>query len=1006
MATALHSRPRAPSSLRDLTDLLGRLGWSGPVRAVDAAALALPEGPALGEAALLATEPLPWLLVSASDPAAAAPALARRRAAAGHLCGVAAIGPAPGRIALAVALQDTPVLLLPPGRPGPAERAALERLGPVPGAGALAEALRIAGILAIEPPGARFFRAFASTHARCAAALPAGPDAPARHALALLQLTRVLFLYFVQAKGWLDGRPAFLREEVDRCLAARGGIHRRLLVPLFFGSLNRPLAARRPSARRFGALPFLNGGLFEPHPLERRWPAAIPDEAWRAAFDDCFERFHFDAHESADGPRIAPEMLGRVFEGLMEPGERHRSGSYYTPAPLVRQVLDAALAARIAARLGIPFAEAAVRLAAREPAACAALRGVTLLDPACGSGAFLLGALERLAALTRDPGESAAAARRRVLRTSLFGVDRNPMAVRLAELRLWLAVIAVDERAAPELVEPLPNLDAVVRQGDALHDLPAAVARDAGVLARLAGARTALVTASGPAKRAAARTLRTAELAAALDAARNEVAAAEHAVRELLAAARAPTLFGDRAPVPSVLAQRLHLARRRLRAARAAERELRRDGMLGTFDFRTHFADVLGAGGFDVVVGNPPWVRGELLPRAERRRLAERFAWFRPAPGGGWRNAPDLAVVFLERSVALAREGGAVAMLVPAKLCTAGYAAPAREGLAARCALQVVAEPAMPPGARFDATTYPLALVATRGAPAPGHVAALSLGGAGGTVPQSALAGGAPWVHAGDPLRRLVARLRGEHGTLGARFPARLGVKTGADDLFLTREPDIEDALLRPALRGRDVAPFRAVPRLLLRWPCGAEGEPLARLPPRAAAWFTRYDARLRARADWRGGPPWSLFRTRWAAAGHRVAWADLARGLQAVALDDDPRGPVPLNTCYVVRVTSAAVAHRLALLLNATWLRALAALEAPPAQGGFRRFPARVVDALPLPAALLADVTLDPLHAEALRGTDIQLPLDERVADHLGLEAADRRALSAVVERRAGPAR
>ena len=94
---------------------------------------------------------------------------------------------------------------------------------------------------------------------------------------------------------------------------------------------------------------------------------------------------------------------------------------------------------------------------------------MTLLDPAVGSGAFLLGALERMAQI-RAGEEPPAALRRRILERNLFGVDLNPMAVRLAELRLWLAVIAVDGTTDPEEVEPLPNLDGMVRQGDSLLD--------------------------------------------------------------------------------------------------------------------------------------------------------------------------------------------------------------------------------------------------------------------------------------------------------------------------------------------------------------------------------------------------------------------------------------------------------------------------------------------------------------------------------------------------------
>ena len=184
----------------------------------------------------------------------------------------------------------------------------------------------------------------------------------------------MLFLYFVQSKGWLDGRGDFIARAVDDCLGRRRPLHRDLLRPLFFGALNRPLAAAgRDRDGDSAAMPFLNGGLFEPHVLERRWKVDVPTPAWRDAFDTLFEAFHFTTREG-DGSVVAPDMLGRVFEGLMDPDQRHRSGTYYTPASLVERV--------VVSRVDVHATHSSVPLA-----------DTTILDPAVGSGAFLLGAL-------------------------------------------------------------------------------------------------------------------------------------------------------------------------------------------------------------------------------------------------------------------------------------------------------------------------------------------------------------------------------------------------------------------------------------------------------------------------------------------------------------------------------------------------------------------------------------------------------------------------------------
>src|SRR6185312_10837906 len=184
--------------------------------------------------------------------------------------------------------------------------------------------------------------------------------------------------------------------------------HRQVFDPLCFGALNRAASGRSSAARALGRLPFLNGGLFEPTALERRaGPARWTNTDWRDAFDELFERFHFSARESDDvGNCVAPDMLGRVFEGVMDPAERRASGSYYTPATLVRQIVRAGLEAALVHRIGLSAAAAARWIhEGLAPNPAPNLRALTVLDPAAGSGAFLLGALGELVALRRAAGE-------------------------------------------------------------------------------------------------------------------------------------------------------------------------------------------------------------------------------------------------------------------------------------------------------------------------------------------------------------------------------------------------------------------------------------------------------------------------------------------------------------------------------------------------------------------------------------------------------------------------
>src|SRR5205809_188691 len=320
-----------------------------------------------------------------------------------------------------------------------------EQLPPAPDESALALRLRVGEALGTEAVTPRFFRAFRAVLERFTDRLPTPRSRSDRHALALTALTRVLFLYFVQEKGWLDGDRRYLSHLLDRALTARRHFHRVALHPLCFGVLNRPVAERSAAARALGRLPFLNGGLFEPTTLERRHgPAVWPNPDWRDAFDDLFERFRFSARETGAGESVAPDMLGRVFEGVMDSTERHASGTYYTPAPIVRDFVRAALEAALVARLRVaPDAAARWVHERAAPAHPPDLRTLAILDPAAGSGAFLLGALDELIALRAAAGEPVMAALRRdVLARSLYGVDLNPAAVRLTELALWLALAA------------------------------------------------------------------------------------------------------------------------------------------------------------------------------------------------------------------------------------------------------------------------------------------------------------------------------------------------------------------------------------------------------------------------------------------------------------------------------------------------------------------------------------------------------------------------------------
>jgi len=514
-----------------------------------------------------------------------------------------------------------------------------------------------------------------------------------------------------------------------------------------------------------------------------------------------------------------------------------------------------------------------------------------------------------------------------------------------------------------------------------------------------------LFTASGADKREAARALRRAEVAAARAGLEEVERRLEAAAESCLATARSPTLFGTPAGLTSGGRAELGFIRRRLATVRTLRRNLVREGMVPWFQYEAHFADVFAArAGFDLVVGNPPWVRAEQLTPAVRATLGRNYRWWRTGGGRrGFRHQPDLAVAFLERATTLAGPGGVIGLLLPAKLATADYAKRARSALAEEFTVHAAADLTDGAAGAFDAAVYPMGLVVSRGRPSSRAAVRRTLEpGDPDSVPQSALVGGAPWILVPCAERDALVALRADHPVLAERYAIQLGVKTGANEVFLDPEDPIEAALVRRAVRGRDVRAFRTVGTTRLLWTHDDTGRPLRQLPPLAAAYLARYSATLRARTDYVGGPEWTLFRTRGAVAPHRVIWSDLARRLEAAILSGPgERDRVPLNSCYLLPCQGEEEALALAAWLNSSWCRAAARLSATVARGGFARFDARTIGRLPFSVTALADPALVSLARRAISGAAVQESIDDLCAAHLALPSRARDALL----RLAGPA-
>ena len=300
---------------------------------------------------------------------------------------------------------------------------------------------------------------------------------------------RIVFLYFLQSKGWLAGNYHYMHdlftgsEQKDDFLD-------KVLEPMFFGLLNTKPEDRRtaPLVNGVGVkyipnadqIPYLNGGLFQQEKIDEV-DSRFPAKMFQSLFD-FFDSYNFtidenDLNDAEVG--VDPEMLGKIFENLLE--DNKDKGAFYTPKEIVRYMCQESLIAYLQTHesdeavkqhidnfvktynveeLGGASSELAASIDQR-------LKDVKICDPAIGSGAFPMGLLRELYACRKAieifDADNAADIKRHIIQNNIYGVDIEKGAVDIARLRFWLALI-IDEKEPM----PLPNLDFKIMQGNSL----------------------------------------------------------------------------------------------------------------------------------------------------------------------------------------------------------------------------------------------------------------------------------------------------------------------------------------------------------------------------------------------------------------------------------------------------------------------------------------------------------------------------------------------------------
>lgn len=611
---------------------------------------------------------------------------------------------------------------------------------------------------------------------------------------ASLMLNRLMFVYFIQKKKFLNGDIHYLRNRLDTVRKAQGkdqfhSFYRAFLLKLFHGGLATPVNSRdADTAKLIGDIPYLNGGLFEPHALESEGhEIQIADTAFEAVFG-FFDQYEWTldtrAITDANGREINPDVLGHIFEKYIN---QKQMGAYYTKEDItdyitrstvipwlfrnaeghdkvafepggavwrmladdpdtyifksVRHGADVALPENIAAGvadvgkrgdwnkvassdIGLPtetWREAVARrercvaikakLAAGEVSSIEELitlnldirqfvqdaiqyaespdlirafwKGIStakVLDPACGSGAFLFAALnilydlydaclERmeqfvasapegggprqqysdfrdvLARITRHPNR-AYFIYKSIILDNLYGVDIMDEAVEICKLRLFLKLAAQLESA--DQIEPLPDIDFNIRAGNTLIGYTSF----ADVRKATEAKGFDFDDRAGKIEKAAQ------DLAEAFRLFRQQQTTLHGHIDGTHKAELRARLRTLNAQLDSFLAQDYGIQggvdladTAKFRAWKVSHKP---------FHWLAEFYAIIAAGGFDVVVGNPPYVKA---PDARKEYTVRNYSTER---------CPDIYAWVMERATTLASKQGAYGMIVPLSLTFSG----------------------------------------------------------------------------------------------------------------------------------------------------------------------------------------------------------------------------------------------------------------------------------------------------------------------------------------------
>ena len=188
----------------------------------------------------------------------------------------------------------------------------------------------------------KFYEGFKKQHSKFMEFMDGIPESMDREWYASIMLNRLMFCYFIQKRGFLNNDKNYLRNKLDECMEKKGkdvfySFYRNFLLVLFHSGLAAPIHDEELT-NMIGTVPYLNGGIFDVHFLEKKYPdIVIDDEAFVTIFNffDTYE-WYLDSRECASGNEISPDVLGYIFEKYIN--DRAQMGAYYTQEDITEYI--------------------------------------------------------------------------------------------------------------------------------------------------------------------------------------------------------------------------------------------------------------------------------------------------------------------------------------------------------------------------------------------------------------------------------------------------------------------------------------------------------------------------------------------------------------------------------------------------------------------------------------------------------------------------------------------